>query len=95
MENNEEDSVSIFFSFKDENGMPLSTVYALYILSLWWPHKLMPGLHSQMVPLIKKCTDNLVTVIEGKAASQETFDVLKYVLVSIISAIHNITCLVL
>ena len=32
----------------------------------------------QMVPLIKKSTDNLVAVIGEKAASEESFEVMKY-----------------
>ena len=33
----------------------------------------------QMLPLLKRSTDNLVAVIEAKAAARETFDVFKYV----------------
>ena len=33
----------------------------------------------QMLPLLKRSTDNLVAVIEAKAAAGETFDVFKYV----------------
>ena len=32
-----------------------------------------------MLPLLKRSTDNLVAVIEAKAAAGETFDVFKYV----------------
>ena len=33
----------------------------------------------QMLPLLKRSTDNLVAVIDAKAAAGETFDILKYV----------------
>ena len=33
----------------------------------------------QMLPLLKRSTDNLVAVIEAKAAAGETFDIFKYV----------------
>ena len=35
--------------------------------------------YVQMLPLIKKSTDNLVDVIGEKVASEESFEVLKYV----------------
>ena len=33
----------------------------------------------QMLPLLKRSTDNLVAVIEEKATSEQTFEVFKYV----------------
>ena len=38
-------------------------------------HALM--LYVQMLPLLKRSTDNLVTVFGEKAASEESFDVMK------------------
>ena len=39
-----------------------------------------------MLPLLKKSTDNLVEVLGEKASSGESFDALKYVLISIYSS---------
>jgi hypothetical protein len=44
-----------------------------------------------MLPLLKRSTDNLVAVIEAKAAAGETFDVFKYVVS--IPAQGNGTCI--
>ena len=35
-------------------------------------------LYFQMLPLLKRSTDNLVAVIGEKAASEQTFEVFKY-----------------
>ena len=40
-------------------------------------HEMSPVLLFQMLPLIKKSTDNLLAVLENKATSNEGFDVIK------------------
>ena len=63
--------------------------YVVYDTRMLYPAMILARLihisHTQMVPLIKKCVDNLVSVIEAKADSQETFDVLQWVA----SPLHN------
>ena len=48
----------------------------------------------QMLPLLKKSIDNLLTVVGDRATSEKSFDVLKCVLLMSTALNINICCLV-
>ena len=87
MEANEKNIVSFIFSVQTKNGK------SIYINSIVVSHGsfgwgIIVCSLCQMLPLLKRSTDNLVAVIEEKATSEETFEVFKYVYSSSCDRVH-------
>ena len=70
MEKDEEDSLSFILCIQNENGRK----YTFTNCDLATSYNDLCPILTQMIPLIKRSTDNLVAIIGEKAAAEVTFE---------------------